>query len=41
MFDNISHIDTPDPLTVIVVLNNADGNFLFRMGENTAVDPQP
>jgi peptide/nickel transport system substrate-binding protein len=37
VFDNISSIDTPDPQTVIVVLNNADGNFLFRMGENTAV----
>ena len=41
VFDNISHIDTPDPLTVIVVLNNADGNFLFRMGENTAVILSP
>jgi peptide/nickel transport system substrate-binding protein len=26
---------------VIVVLNNADGNFLFRMGENTAVILDP
>ena len=41
VFDNISRIDTPDPLTVIVVLNNADGNFLFRMGENTAVILDP
>ncbi len=41
VFDNISHIDTPDPGTVIVVLNNADGNFLFRMGENTAVILSP
>jgi peptide/nickel transport system substrate-binding protein len=41
VFDNIARIDTPDPSTVIVVLNNADGNFLFRMGENTAVDPRP
>ena len=41
VFDNISHIDTPDPLTVIIVLNNADGNFLFRMGENTAVVLSP
>jgi len=41
VFDNISSIDTPDPQTVIVVLNNADGNFLFRMGENTAVIVDP
>ena len=41
VFDNISRIDTPDPHTVIVVLNNADGNFLFRMGENTAVILDP
>ena len=37
VFDNISRIDTPDPYTVILVLNQPDGNFLFRMGENTAV----
>jgi len=41
VFDNISSIETPDPYTVIVVLNNADGNFLFRMGENTAVILDP
>jgi peptide/nickel transport system substrate-binding protein len=41
VFDNISRIETPDPATVIVVLNNADGNFLFRMGENTAVILDP
>ena len=41
VFDNISRIDTPDPYTVIVVLNQADGNFLFRMGENTAVILDP
>ena len=41
VFDNISRIDTPDPHTVIVVLNNADGNFLFRMGENPAVVLDP
>ncbi|HEY4069847.1 MAG TPA: ABC transporter substrate-binding protein [Burkholderiaceae bacterium] len=41
VFDNISRIDTPDPLTVIVVLTQADGNFLFRMGENTAVILDP
>ena len=37
VFDNISRIDTPDASTVILTLNNADGNFLFRLGENTAV----
>jgi peptide/nickel transport system substrate-binding protein len=41
VFDNISRVDTPDPSTVIVVLNNADGNFLFRMGENRAVILHP
>jgi peptide/nickel transport system substrate-binding protein len=42
VFDNISRIDTPDAHTVIVVLNNPDGNFLFRMGEATAaiLDPK-
>ncbi len=37
VFDNISRIDAPDASTVILTLNNADPNFLFRMGENTAV----
>jgi peptide/nickel transport system substrate-binding protein len=41
VFDNISRIETPDPQTVILVLNNPDGNFLFRMGENTAVILDP
>ncbi len=41
VFDNISRVDAPDPHTVIVVLNQADGNFLFRMGENTAVILDP
>jgi peptide/nickel transport system substrate-binding protein len=41
VFDNISSVTAPDPATVIVVLNNADGNFLFRMGENTAVILDP
>jgi peptide/nickel transport system substrate-binding protein len=41
VFDNISTIETPDAYTVIVVLNQADGNFLFRMGENTAVILDP
>jgi peptide/nickel transport system substrate-binding protein len=41
VFNNISRIDTPDAHTVIIVLNNPDGNFLFRMGENTAVILHP
>jgi len=41
VFDNISRIETPDASTVILVLNNPDGNFLFRMGENTAVILSP
>ena len=41
VFDNISRIDTPDAHTVILVLAQADGNFLFRMGENTAVILDP
>ncbi len=41
VFDNITRVDTPDPQTVILVLNNADGNFLWRMGENTAVILSP
>ena len=41
VFDNISSISTPDAHTVIIVLNNPDGNFLFRMGENTAVILHP
>ncbi len=41
VFDNISRIDTPDPATVILVLNQADGNFPFRMGENPAVILDP
>src|SRR3954469_6529833 len=41
VFDNMSRIETPDPYTVILVLNQADGSFLFRMGENTAVILDP
>ncbi len=42
VFDNISRIETPDAYTVILVLERADGNFLFRMGEATAaiLDPK-
>jgi peptide/nickel transport system substrate-binding protein len=41
VFNNITHISTPDAHTVVLVLNNPDGNFLFRMGENTAVILHP
>ena len=41
VFNNIAHISTPDAHTVVLVLNNPDGNFLFRMGENTAVILHP
>jgi peptide/nickel transport system substrate-binding protein len=41
VFDNIARIEAPDPYTVLLVLNQADGNFLFRMGENTAVILDP
>jgi peptide/nickel transport system substrate-binding protein len=37
VFDNIRRIDAPDAHMVILTLDNADPNFLFRMGENTAV----
>jgi peptide/nickel transport system substrate-binding protein len=41
VFDNIRRIDTPDAHTVILTLDNADPNFLFRLGENTAVILDP
>jgi len=41
VFDNISSIAMPDAHTVILTLDHADGNFLFRMGENTAVILHP
>ena len=41
VFNNISHISTPDAHTVVLGLSNPDGNFLFRMGENTAVILHP
>ena len=34
-------VTAPDAHTVVLVLNNPDGNFLFRMGENTAVILHP
>ncbi|HEX6364434.1 MAG TPA: ABC transporter substrate-binding protein [Albitalea sp.] len=41
VFDNIRRIETPDPYTVVVLLARADGNFLFRLGEPTAVILDP
>ena len=41
VFDNISSVTAPDPATVILVLNQPDGNFPFRMGENPAVILDP
>ncbi len=41
VFDNISSVATPDPQTVILVLNNADATIPFRLGENTAVILSP
>ena len=41
VFSNISHISTPDAHTLVIVLDKPDGNFLFRMGENTAVILHP
>lgn len=41
VFDNISSVATPDPYTVILVLNKADAIMPFRMGENTAVILHP
>ncbi|MCM5681598.1 ABC transporter substrate-binding protein [Schlegelella sp. S2-27] len=41
VFDNIARVDTPDPHTVILTLNQPDGTLLFRLGENTAVILDP
>lgn len=41
VFDNIARVDASDPSTVVVSLSQPDGNFLFRMGENTAVILDP
>jgi peptide/nickel transport system substrate-binding protein len=41
VFDNISRINTPDAHTVVLVLDRADGNLLFRLGESTAVILDP
>jgi peptide/nickel transport system substrate-binding protein len=41
VFDNIAAIDTPDPHGVAITLKNPDGNFLFRLGESSAVMLDP
>lgn len=41
LFDNISHIATPDEHTVILTLHNPDGNTLFRLGESPAIILHP
>lgn len=41
LFNNITSITTPDVHTVVITLQHPDGNFLFRLGENTAVILHP
>jgi peptide/nickel transport system substrate-binding protein len=41
VFDNISLVSAPDPLTVILTLNQPDSTLPFRLGENTAVILHP
>ena len=41
LWDLISSVNTPDPLTVILVLDKADALLPFRLGENTAVILHP
>lgn len=41
LFNNIASIATPNAHTVVLTLNHADGNLLFRLGENTAVILHP
>lgn len=41
LFNNIASITTPDADTVVLTLHHADGNLLFRLGENTAVVLHP
>lgn len=41
LFNNMAHIATPDAHTVVIGLQNPDSNFLFRLGENTAVILHP
>ncbi|HZB94291.1 MAG TPA: ABC transporter substrate-binding protein [Stellaceae bacterium] len=41
VFADIARIDTPDPLTVVLTLKQVNANFLFDLGENTAVILEP
>ena len=41
VFDNISSVFVSDPYTVVLVLQNPDGELPFRLGENTAVILHP
>jgi peptide/nickel transport system substrate-binding protein len=41
LFDNITSIATPDPHTVILTLDHADGSVLFRLGESPSVILDP
>lgn len=41
LFDNITSIETPDPYTVILTLDHADGSVLFRLGESASVILDP
>ncbi len=40
-FTNIAKIDTPDPLTAVVTLKQANSDFLFLMGQGTAIMIDP
>lgn len=41
LFDNIVRIDTPDPRTVVLVLDHPDADLLLRLGESGAVVMHP
>jgi peptide/nickel transport system substrate-binding protein len=41
VFADIAAIDTPDPLTVVIALKQANANFLFNLGESTGVILEP
>ncbi len=41
VFTNMAEIGTPDALTVTIKLKETDANFLFSLGENTAVITTP
>ena len=41
LFDNISHLQTPDAQTLLLQLHHADPHLLFRLGESPAVISHP